>query len=249
MITIKTTEPNWEKTLMEYLPEYGKINVSAVNNSGDKIKFRIAKAKGGGIIRMHNGSKKYGWYLDKSDFSEIYIPDKKEISEEEKWRKSWEKVLERLNKSGFYKDYRKDLETVLSIGYEKFMKVKKICSENYLTRNEKETVEKVRSIDPIFIRVREDGSEYVHEFYEFYHPAKIKKMYFGKYGKNILDELSKAIENKLEFQAYRTVGYDVSVHYSPEHNRVWYSEEYRNCGNGHYYLGLDATHAVFYEDD
>ena len=30
---------------------------------------------------------------------------------------------------------------------------------------------------------------------------------------------------------------------------AWLSNEYRNCGNGHYGLLLDATHAVFYEDD
>lgn len=31
--------------------------------------------------------------------------------------------------------------------------------------------------------------------------------------------------------------------------RGYYSEEFRNCGNGHYYLLFDATHAIFYEDD
>ncbi len=31
--------------------------------------------------------------------------------------------------------------------------------------------------------------------------------------------------------------------------RGYYSEEYRNCGNGHYYLLFDATHAIYYEDD
>jgi hypothetical protein len=30
---------------------------------------------------------------------------------------------------------------------------------------------------------------------------------------------------------------------------AWYSEEYRGCLNGHYYLMFDATHAIFYEDD
>lgn len=29
----------------------------------------------------------------------------------------------------------------------------------------------------------------------------------------------------------------------------WYSAEYKGCGNGHYYLLLDATHAIYYEDD
>ena len=31
--------------------------------------------------------------------------------------------------------------------------------------------------------------------------------------------------------------------------RGFYSEEFKGCGNGHYYLLFDATHAIFYEDD
>ena len=43
--------------------------------------------------------------------------------------------------------------------------------------------------------------------------------------------------------------YDVSFSYDPKLQHAWYSEEYKNCGNGHYYLALDETHALFYEDD
>lgn len=31
--------------------------------------------------------------------------------------------------------------------------------------------------------------------------------------------------------------------------RAWYSEEFKDCGNGHYYLAINATHAIFCEDD
>lgn len=31
--------------------------------------------------------------------------------------------------------------------------------------------------------------------------------------------------------------------------RGFYSEEYKNCGNGHYYLLFDEKHAIFYEND
>ena len=50
-----------------------------------------------------------------------------------------------------------------------------------------------------------------------------------------------------------TKGYDVTytIDKAEEGKRrgAWLSNEYRNCGNGHYGLLLDATHAVFYEDD
>ena len=32
-------------------------------------------------------------------------------------------------------------------------------------------------------------------------------------------------------------------------NYAWYSEEYKGCLNGHYYIALDEKHVWFYEDD
>ena len=64
--------------------------------------------------------------------------------------------------------------------------------------------------------------------------------------------LQKAIENKGDYRSKWVEGYDNSVEVKMCEDgiyRGWYSEEYRNCGNGHYYLLFDATHAIFYEDD
>lgn len=46
--------------------------------------------------------------------------------------------------------------------------------------------------------------------------------------------------------------YDYSVEFlKNEEGKLqgWYSAEYKGCGNGHYYLLLDTSHAIFYEDD
>lgn len=61
--------------------------------------------------------------------------------------------------------------------------------------------------------------------------------------------MQQAIENKTKYTHYWRKGYDNSAEYNPECNRAWYSEEYRGCGNGHYYLMIDYTHAIFAEDD
>ncbi len=42
--------------------------------------------------------------------------------------------------------------------------------------------------------------------------------------------------------------YDISMSINPD-GRAFYSEEYRNCGNGHYFLLLDERHAIHVEDD
>ena len=48
---------------------------------------------------------------------------------------------------------------------------------------------------------------------------------------------------------YGSYDYSVSVSKKDGVLRGWYSAEYKGCGNGHYFLLLDATHAIFYEDD
>lgn len=58
-----------------------------------------------------------------------------------------------------------------------------------------------------------------------------------------------ALNEKRKYSMRWTVSYDNSVEYNPEGERAWYSEEYRGCGNGHYYLLLDEKHAAFREDD
>ncbi len=58
-----------------------------------------------------------------------------------------------------------------------------------------------------------------------------------------------ALNEKRKYSMRWTVSYDNSIEYNPEGERAWYSEEYRGCGNGHYYLLLDEKHAAFREDD
>ena len=91
---------------------------------------------------------------------------------------------------------------------------------------------------------------------------KIKKMRFHKspylayQTENVLKQIGDAIDNKVKYSSgrYRN-GYDVSFEYKPASEskdgiaRAWYSEEYRDCGNGHYYLALNRTHAIYWEKD
>jgi hypothetical protein len=64
---------------------------------------------------------------------------------------------------------------------------------------------------------------------------------------------SKAIEESKDkdpdwsFRDHWRTSYDYSVHIT--NGRAWFSEEYKDCGNGHYYLLLNANCAIFYEDD
>ena len=77
---------------------------------------------------------------------------------------------------------------------------------------------------------------------------------FDKYDLNkdsIINSVKRAISDKKPIRfSWRNV-YDNTLEIISDNGiyRGFYSEEYRNCGNGHYYLLFDATHAIYYEDD
>ena len=87
-------------------------------------------------------------------------------------------------------------------------------------------------------------------FYMFDVP-KIKSVSFGNKGLTEVNrnKITQALKNKEKLSLFVKAGYDLSFEYNPEKNKAWWSEEYRGCGNGHYYLMLDDRHALFCEDD
>ena len=91
--------------------------------------------------------------------------------------------------------------------------------------------------------------------FEWINKAKIKTMIFHRSRwdnaktEHIRQNIAEALKNKTSYQCRGSNGYDVSFEYDAEKNKAWYSEEYVGCGNGHYYLALDSTHAIYYEKD
>lgn len=80
--------------------------------------------------------------------------------------------------------------------------------------------------------------------------CELKAMYFGYANATEKEAIKKAIAERKKYTTPRIrANYDISFNYNPETNKAWYNEEYRNCGNGHYYIALDHNTAAFYEDD
>ena len=74
-------------------------------------------------------------------------------------------------------------------------------------------------------------------------------MYFGWQNDAIKIQLADAIKAHKDYSDTARASYDVSIRYNADKHMAWYSEEYKNCGNGHYYLALDHNTAVFCEND
>lgn len=80
--------------------------------------------------------------------------------------------------------------------------------------------------------------------------CKLKSMYFGKYDNAVIkDNIASALKEHRSISRRARTSYDVSFEYDAEKNKAWYSEEYKGCGNGHYYLAIDGNAALFCEND
>jgi hypothetical protein len=225
----------------------GKTFIGTITMNGREQRARIGIENDSFFIYARK--KRYNGYRY-SSFNQVTsftIPD---VTEEETWKKSWKKVLKMLEESGLWENMKSDVEMALSIGYEKIKKAYNATHE-YDRDHEKE-IEVIRAIDERLIEKSPEGKEYYDTSIIWYMhiPAKVKTMYFGKYyNKHHLASIALAMKENRKFTASEEVNYDVSFEYNPEANKAWYSEEFRGCGSGHYYLALNSTHALFYEDD
>ena len=118
-----------------------------------------------------------------------------------------------------------------------------------------QTAENIRHIYgakyPFIVSNDKEGNPYVETWYLWeMSDCRTKSMYFGKYwNKHYKEDIKKAIENKEKITKTARTSYDVSFNYDPEKNMAWYSEEHKDCGNGHYYLAVDEKTAWFCEND
>lgn len=213
-------------------------------------------------------SKKYGHILNVGYEKVIdVIPVlHKKIDKAEQWHIGWEKVRDRLERSKLWPDMLANIKTALEIGYVRLQKVSEILdskqSEDYHD-NQRLIVQAVKDYEPRLVkRAKEeklkDGTVIPeHDYYStailwyMTTPPKVKKMRFAEKNWNDekLAEIKKAYDKNEKITVSGRTNYDVSFDGNFPEKRAWYSEEYKGCGNGHYYLALDCTHALFYEDD
>lgn len=226
---------------------------------GTKEKRRVF-IKDGRVWVMQRGRRRYGSSISgfQYDVIDILPINKKPAKPDtEKWRDAMIKIRDRLEKSGLWKDILADVKLALDIGQDKL----RLGYDQYWLRYDDKSYDesvkinliKLKAIDPRLIKVDENGREYENTqlLWHLSGIPKVKKMNFGRPETNaiILADIKRAMANKEKIDKSGRTNYDVSFGYNPELNQAWYSEEYTGMGNGHYYLALDETHAIFWEDD
>lgn len=195
-----------------------------------------------------------------ADCYDIVAPSDTDINAQ--WQRRIKRAVKCMEQSGLWSDVKEYFQTILDSGitYQEKKRIEELYWEvmspvHLKEPNYNENVERAFApfIKYSFMFYRDNSNKlqiktsYIWERSE----CKLKSMYFGKYqNSQIKEEFKKAIAEKRDYHRYRIrTNYDVTLEYKAENNMAWYSEEYKDCGNGHYYIALDHSTALFVEDD
>jgi len=224
-----------QKDFQTMVKEFGNVyyNVTLIN--GEKLKTRLFYHSVYGICAYNRGSRRYGHQL--IGIVDICPVTKHTKSDVEIVRTFMEKVVKRMEQSGLWVNTLcKDFKIMLAQSDEYL--------DKYLKANYDERHEIERDLGICFGLDSLLGSAKVG----------IKSINYYKWDKECeVANFDRAIKNKNDYHYSWRKGYDnrVECAFSENNNemRGWYSEEYKNYGNGHYYLAIDSTHAIFCEND
>lgn len=206
---------------------------------GEKCLFIIAKG-------YHNKGYREYWDANGNIKNIELVKIVTKADENIQWKKRLKRAIDCLSNSGLWENIKEVFQNLYNSNITLFEK------RDISSMDDEEQVSycKEKGYNFMIVKNREDkevvNTDYLYEL----SGCQLKSMYFGKYeNTEIKERIEQALLNKKDYSVQRTVNYDNSFSYVAEKNMAWYSEEYRGCGNGHYYLALDNSTAVFCEND
>lgn len=243
---------------IEILLKGGARKVRVTMYDGSTRDMRIFKSMQGNLCYFRRRSHSRGYHLPLDQIIDV-SPVQSRKSKEQKWKDAWEKVIARLEKSGLWEDRIPEIKAALAIGYDRMQKAYQEYWDIGHEQGKREENEKAYLAKyPELAKTNDEGKQYIDTSILWYHHCmpKVKKMrftptrrWYTEENERILATIQEHMDRKEKYHKSGRASYDISFEYNPETNRAWYSEEYKGCGNGHYYIALDATHALFCEDD
>ena len=222
----------------------------------------------GCIFEFAYGCKRKGYRYSPEQY--VKKPLSIEVKEtQESKEKAWHHRIERaiicLDKSGFWPDMIEKLANLDVMIYAEKKEIAALYWQDTISRFStvptKEQVEKFNKefrewygeyIDkyPFVFPKDKNGLFYVDTYYIYeISECTLKCMYFGTSNAAYKKKIKEAIKEHSSLSLQVRVSYDVSFQYDSEKNAAYYREEYRNCGNGHYYVALNENVALFVEND
>lgn len=229
-------------------------------NLQDNKEYRFVIESDGSYFVLAPKRKTRGWRYSPTQFFNYYkIKETKTgLTENDKWKKRLKKAIALCKQNDLWHNLQEIWENLynnVSLEekrriYEEYWACDRYDKEKG-EQNYTDFVSSVKAKYPFMIKADDNGKEHIITDYIWeLSECTLKSMYFGKWDNTaIKDNIRRALAEKRKHSESVTVSYDVSFEYNPELKKAWYSEEYRNCGNGHYYLALSENTAVFAEND
>ena len=231
--------------ILEQLKAKGLLKFKAVNISDNKAYRCYIESDGNIFVYAHN-KKRFGWRFNEEQFLICYtplIPNDENLQ----WKKRLKRAVNLCRESGLWAELAVVWDNLYK--YVTLDEKRKIYDMSW--DNREATVTYCKEHYPFMIKTDRDGNEYLNTDYIWeLSRCELKSMYFGYNNAEEKEQIRKAISERRQYTVPRIrTNYDVSFSYNPEISRAFYSEEYKDCGNGHYYLALNHSTAVFCEDD
>lgn len=225
-------------------------------------KVRCKKQPDNQYFVLAKGKRNWGYFYPKSTFLQLYTPIiKTEEDKTAKWHKDINRALKEIEKSGFWKGSNIEtmLRNLLKINLSEKAEIEKLYWNapyvNGLRQFDESPMRPYMEKFPfMFITEKmEPTAQPDFTYFSDLAMCKLKSMYFGK-GSYEKTFIKVAMFERRDYSCRAYTSYDVSFHLEfpkdkKDFTRAWYSEEYRGCGNGHYYLALSENCALFCEDD
>lgn len=193
---------------------------------------------------INKGARNYGHYVqyyEIENWESVKLVEKRKVDYVKRMKKRATDALKMLNESGLWSTIKKEIEHFIS--------------DDEIIKQVIEDIENGSFYQQVWYGRHSSWCQSPQIFESFYSDKCWKSIAYPTYcndKEHIKEDIAKSIKEHKNSSDRWVNGYDCSYEVRFEENgeaRAWYSEEFRNCGNGHYYLLFDATHAIFYEDD
>lgn len=253
--------------ILDNMNEFTKFP-AIFNLTGEKVRCLKEPPKEEGAENTYfvyaKGKKRRGHRFSKEAFASNYTPAIPTAEEEtEKWRKRIKRVLKEIDKTGLWKgsDMEKAFRNLLSVSLSDKKEIARIYWHEAKYIDGKRTIdeEKMKPFMEKYPFMFETSKEdeltpnpkfsYIDGLSE----CKLKSTYFGGCNARYKEKIKEHIARKENLTLRAYTNYDVTFEMDFDREdgipRAWYSEEYRNCGNGHYYLAVSENCAIFCEND
>jgi hypothetical protein len=217
--------------------QYGHIVKYA---DGTKRIARLFYSSGGYLCEFNKGSRKYGHHIDLTNVVSIE-PTNNNVDLVVKTRRFLKKVIATLEKTGLWANFLHDFKIVNGLNDDELLRFLEggWSDEHIAWTKELGLIAGYQcGVDSLKYTVLKG----------------IKTINYNSWDKPaMVQEFAKAIAEKRQWSLRWRKGYDNSVECKLNENTgvmmAWYAEEFKNCGNGHYYYAIDDKHAIFGEDD